>query len=101
MLLKVQKRDLTGKKVDQLRRQGTIPASVYGPSSEPQNIVVNYVDFRNAFREAGYSNLLDLEIEGGKKVKALIKEVQMDPVRSNFLHVSFYQVDMSKPITAE
>jgi large subunit ribosomal protein L25 len=100
MQLTVNAREITGSKVKNLRKQGFLPASVYGPEIKPVNISLNDKEFKKVFKEAGYSSLIDLELTG-KKVKALVKEVQYDPIEEQYLHVSLYQVNMNKPITTE
>lgn len=101
MKLKAKLRKLTGKKVKNMRAEGEIPASVYGPKTEPVSISVDPKEFAEVFGESGYSTLFELEVEGGKPMQVLIKEVQTHPLLDNFLHVSFYSVDMTKPITTE
>lgn len=102
MKITLLKRDVTGKKVKNIREDNLVPASIYGPEREPANVQVRPLEFRDLFRKAGYSNLIDVEIEGETGVqKALIKEVQIKPIKANVLHVSFYQVNMKKPIIAE
>lgn len=100
MTLKAKKRSITGKQVKSLRKAGTIPASVYGPSSEPLNLEVNNIEFARIFQQNGYSNLFDLQIEDQKPFQVLIKEVQVDPIKDTYLHVNFYQVNMAKEISA-
>ncbi len=101
MLLNAEKREVTGKKVKQLRNGGLVPASVYGPNRESTNVVLKPVQFKKLFEDVGYNKLFDLEIEGGSKSKALVKELQINPVTSKLLHVSLYEVDMKAELTAE
>lgn len=101
MALNAKTREIVGKKVKQLRAEGLVPASVYGPAREPKSIAINPKEFRTTFEEVGYSKLFGLKIDEEKAVKVLVKEVQVDPVRDNILHISLYEVDMKKPITAD
>ncbi len=78
-----------------------IGAIVYGSGLENVLLKLKTVDFAKAFKQAGESNLIDLEIEGQGSFKVLIKEVQRDPVKDFFVHVDFYKVDMDKEITTE
>jgi large subunit ribosomal protein L25 len=78
-----------------------IGAIVYGSGLENVLLKLKTVDFAKAFKHAGESNLIDLEIEGQGSFKVLIKEVQRDPVKDFFVHVDFYKVDMDKEITTE
>jgi large subunit ribosomal protein L25 len=100
MKIKLNKRDVVGRKAKNLRAKNLVPANVYGPSREPVNVSLTPKEFKNAFMEAGYNQLIDAEIEGESAgVKVLFKEVQMDPIKDLPIHISFYQVDMTKSIT--
>ena len=99
MVLKATKREVIGKKVKNLRAEKQVPASVYGPGFPSANITVNDKEFRQLYRDSGYSKLFDLEVEGEKSIKALLKEVQVDHIKGRLIHVSIYAVDLTKPIT--
>jgi large subunit ribosomal protein L25 len=102
MTLVLQARKKVGKKARLLLNEGMIPGVVYGPKRESVNIKVDEEQFRQVFQDAGYGKVIDLEVGGEKKVKkALIREVQYDPVKENILHVSFFELDLTKPITTE
>lgn len=82
----------------QARRDGRIPAVIYGPESEPRAIAVDYKALKAAIRSvAGASTLMDLQIDG-KTNKVIMREVQRDPVTSDIIHVDFHAVSMTKPI---
>jgi len=78
-----------------------IPAVLYGPGLANQNLKVRRVDLEKAVLAGGESTLVDLEIDGGKSVKVLLKDLQFDPLKSTLRHVDLYQVDMKKKITTE
>lgn len=101
MLLKAQTREVVGKQVKTLRAQKLVPASVYGPNTATRTISVSDKEFRKLYNEVGYSSLFDLEIEGEKPVKALLKEIQVDRLKKSLIHASIYAVDMKKPINTE
>jgi large subunit ribosomal protein L25 len=52
-------------------------------------------------RQAGTSQLISVQIEGAEPVQALVRDLQLDVIRGNLLHVDLYQVDMSQSITVE
>lgn len=80
-----------------VRGKGLIPAVLYGPGTKPVSVSVNGLVFNKLYNEAGESNLIDLGVDGSKeKTKVLIKDVQRDPVRDNFIHVDFMKIDMNK-----
>jgi large subunit ribosomal protein L25 len=98
--LKTETRDIVGKGVKKLREQNLIPAVVYGNKMESTDITVQRRQFRQVFRQAGYSSLIDADVKD-KFVKVLVKEVQMHPVSRDILHVSFYAVDMDAELETE
>ena len=53
------------------------------------------------FKEAGTSNLIDVEIDGDKGIKTLIHEIQHDPITSTVTHVDFFKVNMKEKIHAD
>lgn len=100
--LTLEKRDVTGKKVKQLRVQGIVPAVVYGHHFDPLTVQVEEKALRQAVREAGTSRLIDLKIPGFMSTeKALIRDLLRDPISRDILHVDFYRVSMTERITAE
>jgi large subunit ribosomal protein L25 len=82
----------------QTRRDGRIPAVIYGPETEPKVIAVDQRALMAAIRSvSGASTLMDLELDG-KTSKVIMREVQRDPVTSEIIHVDFHAVSMTKPI---
>ena len=99
-ILKAEKREITGKKVSNLRKQGKIPAVVYGAGEKSALLQVIGKDFEKVFREAGESTLVELEI-GPDRKSVLIHEIDFDPIKDTPRHVDFLQVRMDKPIRAK
>lgn len=98
--LKAEKREITGKKVRNIRKQGKLPAVLYGAGEKGILLEISEKDFDKVFRQAGESTLLELEI-GPDKKNVLIHEVAFDPVEDRPLHVDFLQVRLDKPIRAK
>ena len=104
--LKAVEREILGKKVARLRRDGLIPAHVFGNKIETEHVSVNTLEFKKVYSEAGETGLVDLKI-GGRNLPAgrqevrpvLIREVQLDPLTDAPLHVDFYQVNLSEKVT--
>ncbi|MFA5777088.1 MAG: 50S ribosomal protein L25 [Parcubacteria group bacterium] len=86
-----------GKKLDSFRKNGMIPAVMYGHKIKAQNIWVKYLEFEKAYNEAGESTVIELEI-GDKKVNALVHDIQVDPMTGKFSHIDFFQVRMDEKI---
>jgi large subunit ribosomal protein L25 len=98
--LKVKDREITGKKVKQLRKENMIPAVMYGNKIDSQNLLVNYLDFERVYNKAGESALIELETKG-KKVNVLVHDIQLDPLSGKFSHVDFFQVNMKEEVETE
>lgn len=93
-------RKVVGKKVRQIRSEGLVPATIYGPKTEPVVVQFPYRAIELALMNAGGTNLIDLKI-GGKTYPVLAREVQRDVVRGDILHVDFFAVDQSQKIRVE
>ncbi len=96
--IEVKKREAEG--AEQIRANGLIPAIVYGPEMKPVSIAIAYHPFELLYRDAGESSLVDVSIESGAPVKALIQDVQYDPVSGRVIHVDFRQINMKKEMQA-
>ncbi len=92
------KEDSTPKK---LRREGYVPAVLYGHKTTTQNLKIPVQKMEKIYNEAGESQLIDLSIDGKQSVKILIKNIQTDLIKNKFLHADFYQVKMGEEITTE
>ena len=98
IVLKAQKRQEVGRKTNVRRREGLVPAVVYGKGIKSENIWFNELELKRILKKTGESVILNLEIEGEKSRNVLIQETQKHPVRGYFLHVDFYQVNMLEKI---
>jgi len=96
LVIAAQPRDITRRKVRQLRREGLVPVVVYGPVTENVNLQVFSRDLDTALHQGAYSQLLTVEVEGGDVHNVLVREVQRDPVSHAYVHADFYAVDMSQ-----
>ena len=94
--LKAQPRELTGRKVKQLRRQGIVPVVVYGRKQEPAILQVNERDFARMLHAGGTSQLVELVTDDGAKHNVLVREIQRHPVNHHIMHADFYTVSMTE-----
>ena len=95
-----QRRTVLGKKVAQLRREGRVPGIVYGPVvKETVPVSVDRREFARFYQAHGHSTLFDLRWEDGKE-SVLIREVQIDPIRREPLHVDFFAPNLRRPVRA-
>lgn len=99
-VIEAQPRAVVGKKVGQLRRQGIVPITVYGPKIQPVSLQVPYRPLQVALFKAGGTNLIDLKV-GGQSTPVIAREVQRDILRNDILHVDFFAVDMDAKISID
>lgn len=98
--ISAQSRTILKRKVSQLRNEGLTPAVVYGSGIDSTAITVNTKDFIQLYKDAGESTIIDLVVEGQKEpMKVLVKDVDINYVKRQVLHVSFYKVNMNVAIT--
>ena len=84
-----------------LRREGRIPAVLYGPKTKPILLSVDSKEFEQVVKKSTIGSvLLNLMIQNGNTESrpAMVKELQTHPVTQRFLHVDFYEVDMQRKI---
>lgn len=86
--------------VDAARTAGSLPAVFYGSHKVSTPIFVLKSAFDKAFKEAGESTLITLDVLG-EKVTALIHDVQADPVTDQVIHVDFYAVDANEKLEVD
>jgi large subunit ribosomal protein L25 len=84
-----------------LRREGKVPAVVYGADSEPTAIAVQWSDLRAALiTEAGMNALITLDVDGDERL-TIVKDMQRHPVRRDVTHVDFIVIDRNKAIEVD
>ncbi len=98
--LKARQRDERGKaKARRLRREGFVPATMYGHGFEPESLRLDERELLLLLgRISAGSTLIDLEVEGGPTRKVLIREVQRHPWRPSILHVDFFRINVDEEI---
>ncbi|NTW61762.1 50S ribosomal protein L25 [Candidatus Saccharibacteria bacterium] len=98
--LKLTKRTVEGKKVAKLRDQGYVPSVVYGGHDEASLTQSSLVETTKVIREAGKHSPVHLTIDGAKKL-AIVKAVDLDPVKHVIRHIAFHTIKQSDVITTE
>jgi large subunit ribosomal protein L25 len=100
--LLVEKRKVFGKKLKKLRKQGLLPANIFGQDIKSLAVMLPLKDFKRIFRKAGSTQIVFLQIKGGKEeLPILIQNTQEHPTTGFFLHADFRQVSLKKKITTE
>ena len=100
--LRAHKRGVIGKQVKQLRRQGLVPAILYGHRREPLPLQIEERSLRRVLERVGSHHLITLRVGDDKEPRmTLARQVQLDPITHALLHVDFYEVVMTEKITTE
>lgn len=100
--LELSPREVLGKKVKRLRRDGVIPVHLYGPGIEPQLLQCETTALVDVLVKAGGNTAVTVTIEGGRETHlAFAREIQWGPRRDDILHVDFLAVDASRPVSAQ
>jgi large subunit ribosomal protein L25 len=84
-----------------LRRDGRIPAILYGPDTEPVKLSVDVKELENTFKMSKSSQmLLNLIIENGEQASrtVMLKEMQTHPLKQSYIHADFYEISMDRKI---
>jgi large subunit ribosomal protein L25 len=92
------RRDRFGKnEAGRLRREGRIPAVLYGEKRDPEPVAVDPKELmRILHSDSGANTLIALKLDGAGDARVLVKEYQIDPVSHKLLHADFYRIAMDK-----
>ena len=106
MQLSSEIRDETGKgAARRLRSSGKLPAILYGAKTDPIMLAMDYSELKKTLSNRAAENIIfDLTINGEKKSqskKVMIKEIQRDPVKREYLHVDFFEISMAKELQVD
>lgn len=93
-------RSVIGKQVGVLRREGKLPAIMYGYKMEPTPIILDLRDASRQLQGLTASSIVTIEVDG-KEHAALVREKQRDYIRGSLLHVDFLVVSLTQKIRAD
>ncbi|HLZ21821.1 MAG TPA: 50S ribosomal protein L25 [Ktedonobacterales bacterium] len=96
----VERREITGKKVRQLRSQGILPGNIFGHDRASKAIQLDAAEFRRFLKLHGPTTLLALTLGSEPAETAVVRHVQHDPRTNAIQHVDFMHVEMSEPMKA-
>ena len=99
-VLDAEPRQITGKKVKNLRNAGLIPIVVYGAKTATHHLQVQRRALEVALAKVGGTALINITV-GGEPHIVLAREVQRDVMRGNILHVDFLEIEAGVAIRAE
>ena len=97
--LEAQNREVIGKKVKALRREGFLPAIIYGSGIEPIPITLNTKDVNQTLKVVGANTLITIKL-GKKEHLTLIRDIQREVIKRDLLHMDFQAVSLDENITS-
>lgn len=98
--LKLDARTVAGKKVAKLRKEGLVPSVVYGGKSDPISTQSGIVETTKVAHKAGKHTPIHLDLDGKKKL-AIIKSIDIDPIKHQVRHLAFHTIKQNEVITTE
>lgn len=96
LVLEAEPRDINAVKPRHLRRDGKVPVIVYGKTQAPVALVVQERGLEYTLHHGGGSQLVEVQVAGGKSHNVLVREVQRDPITHRPLHADLYAVNMKE-----
>jgi large subunit ribosomal protein L25 len=101
VVLKANRRNVLGKQVSAIRREGRLPAVIYGHHIEPIAIELDLKDASKSLTGLAPSTLVTVEIDGGEPHKTLVREKQRNKITGTLLHIDFLAVSMKEKLRAQ
>ncbi len=99
--LAAEHREIVGKAVNRMRKDGRLPAVVYGRGEGSTNVSVDAHEFDLLRKHTGPNSLVDLSVDGKKAQPILINQVQVHPVNRRPLHADLFLVRMTEELTVD
>lgn len=97
--LEIAPREVMGKATKRLRKDGIIPANIFGHKEEPQAVQLDAVTFDRLRRSHAATGVIALRMPDSNRAQtALIRHVQHDPRSGKVLHVDFYRVSLNESL---
>ena len=93
----VQPRSVTGKNVSRLRREGILPANIYGRGLPSVAVQMPYTQARDLMNAHGRNTLIEIQVAGEATPRpVVVREIEQNPVTRQLLHLDLYQVDLTR-----
>ena len=98
---KERQKDSIGKKfAKKIRNQGEVPAVIYGDNKEPLSISLDPVEYVKQLNHSEYkkNSIFEIEVDGSKVERVITKEINVNPMNNQFIHIDFLRVNDNHPI---
>src|SRR5438270_18954 len=96
--LEITPREVMGKATKRLRKEGIIPANIFGHKEDPQAVQLDAVTFDRLQRSHGATGIITLRMGNDGAQTALIRHIQHDPRSGKVIHVDFFRVSMNESL---
>jgi large subunit ribosomal protein L25 len=97
--LEIEPRTVLGKQVRRLRREGILPANIYGHGRESRPVQINSLEFRKLLNAHGATRVIQLRLNGSAE-PALVRHIEREPKTGKIQHVDFMHVEMNEKLRA-
>lgn len=87
-------------KLVRARKEGKIPAIIYGNKVAPQMVWVDFLTFAKVHAIAGESSIISLDLEKGKKRSVIVQDLAYDAMTNRVSHIDFFEVSMNEELEA-
>lgn len=94
--LSVKPREIVGKQVRALRREGWIPLVIYGAHVQPRHMQAEERALRAVISKAGQNRLIRLDTGDGGQHVVITREIQREPISGNFWHIDFMEISLTE-----
>lgn len=95
-------REIRGKKVKTLRREGITPVHVFGRGIEPEALQCDTIELQKVLAQAGSTGIVGLKVDKSRKKRnVMIREVQKESRSGQILHIDFYQIRMEEKLKVD
>lgn len=100
IVFKAENRTLTGKKVKHLRREGKLPAVIYGKNQEPIPILLDHKETTLLLRNVSRASILTIDVEG-KEFTCLVRDRQREVISAEYIHIDFLAISMTETVRTQ
>jgi large subunit ribosomal protein L25 len=100
IIVKATRRELIGKKVKQLRREGKLPAIIYGKDQEPVPVLLDHKEATRILKDVSRASVLTIDVEG-EEYTALVRERQREVISAEYIHVDFLAISMTETVRTQ
>ena len=100
VIIPANKREVIGKKVKNLRREGKLPAIIYGYGIDPMPIVLELRETTKIMREVSRATVVELDVDG-EKINALVRERQRGVLTGAYEHIDFLAISMTETVRTQ